>query len=201
MSAQRINSRLGRKKKKKALNLGTPQVCLFVFYPTEVLVFETPEVWQLEVAYKRSQLKLYSCLAKEVLKPHISLTKKLHAALECSSLESYFTGLWKVRKELSLLESKLTRGLFYQSRALEHFLSTMLDRDNWNSSVVFASAGLMPKHVWEAAGFIPLAIRGGVKVWVSRKTSSSALQHKINQIKREFGRHFKDFDAFSFVGS
>lgn len=31
-------------KKKKALNLGTPQVCLFVFYPTKVLVFETPEV-------------------------------------------------------------------------------------------------------------------------------------------------------------
>lgn len=31
-------------KKKKALNLGTPQVYLFVFYPTKVLVFETPEV-------------------------------------------------------------------------------------------------------------------------------------------------------------
>lgn len=115
------------------------------------------------------------------------------------NLISQVFGRWE--KSWACWNQSWQEVLFYQSRALEHFLSTMLDRDNWNSSVVFASAGLMPKHVWEAAGFIPLAIRGGVKVWVSRKTSSSALQHKINQIKREFGRHFKDFDAFSFVGS
>lgn len=115
------------------------------------------------------------------------------------NLISQVFGRWE--KSWACWNQSWQEVLFYQSRALEHFLSTMLDRDNWNSSVVFASAGLMSKHIWEAAGFIPLAIRGDVKVRVSRKTSSSALQHKINQIKREFGRHFKDFDAFSFVGS
>ena len=59
---------------------------------------------------------------------------------------------------------------------------------NWNSSMIFASAGLMLKHVWEAAGFIPLASRGDVEVWVWKKVSTSALEHWKDQNKRELRR-------------
>lgn len=46
----------------------------------------------------------------------------------------------------------------------------------------------MLKHVWEAAGFIPLASRGDVEVWVWKKVSTSALEHWKDQNKRELRR-------------